>query len=183
MTGRGVDQILPHPGDPRLREAYVREATTYVELAESASGPISLPVDPAWPWGDALGILDDLAPDCRLINLETSITRGGDFAPGKEVHYRMNPANISCLTVARPDVCALANNHVLDFGHRGLADTLDTLTAAGLPAAGAGRDAAEAWQPAVVPVPGGGRVVVVACGAASSGIPPHWAATATRPGI
>src|SRR5262249_13534767 len=152
------------------REAYVREATTYVELAESASGPISLPVDPAWPWGDALGVLDDLAPDVRLINLETSITRGGDFAPGKEVHYRMNPANISCLTVARADVCSLANNHVLDFGHRGLADTLDTLAAAGLPAAGAGRDAAEAHRVAEVGLPGRGRVSVVSCGTVSSGI-------------
>ena len=183
MTGRGVDQILPHPGDPRLREAYVREATTYVELAESASGPIPRPVDPAWPWGDALGILDDLAPDCRLINLETSITRGGDFAPGKEVHYRMNPANISCLTVARPDVCALANNHVLDFGPAGLAETLDTLAGAGLRAAGAGRDAAEARRVAEVRLPGRGRVSVVSCGTVSSGIPPQWAAGVSRPGV
>src|SRR5262249_47647557 len=75
------------------------------------------------------------------------------------------------------------NNHVLDFGRAGLAETLGALAAAGVPAAGAGRDAAQARQPAAVPVPGGGRVVVVACGAASSGIPPHWAATATRPGI
>src|SRR5499426_931792 len=153
MTGRGVDQILPHP------------------------------VDPAWPWGDALGILDDLAPDCRLINLETSITRGGDFAPGKEVHYRMNPANISCLTVARPDVCALANNHVLDFGPAGLAETLDTLAGAGLRAAGAGRDAAEAGRAAVASIPDRGRVSVVSCGTVSSGIPPQWAAGASRPGV
>jgi poly-gamma-glutamate capsule biosynthesis protein CapA/YwtB (metallophosphatase superfamily) len=79
-------------------------------------------------------------------------------------------------------MCVLANNHVLDFGRPGLAGTLRTLAAAGLPAAGAGRDAAQARQPAAVPVPGGGRAVVVACGAATSGIPPRWAATATRPG-
>jgi len=136
MTGRGVDQILPHPGDPQLRESYIREATGYVALAEAASGPIPRPVGPAWPWGDALEVLGDLAPDVRLINLETSITRSGDFAPGKQVHYRMDPANIGCLTVALPDVCALANNHVLDFGQSGLAETLDTLAGAGLPAAG-----------------------------------------------
>ncbi len=136
MTGRGVDQILPHPGDPELRESYVREATGYVALAEAASGPIPRPVSPAWPWGDALAVLGDLAPDVRLINLETSVTRSGEFAPGKQVHYRMNPANIDCLTVARPDVCALANNHVLDFGRGGLAETLDTLAGAGLAAAG-----------------------------------------------
>jgi poly-gamma-glutamate capsule biosynthesis protein CapA/YwtB (metallophosphatase superfamily) len=127
----------------------MREATAYVALAEAASGPVPRPVDPAWPWGEALGVLGDLAPDVRLINLETSITRSGDFAPGKQVHYRMNPANIGCLTVARPDVCALANNHVLDFGRRGLAETLDTLAGAGLPVAGAGRDVVTARRAVV----------------------------------
>jgi poly-gamma-glutamate synthesis protein (capsule biosynthesis protein) len=150
MLGRGADQILPHPGDPRLREAFIRDARTYVELAESANGPIPRPVDVTWPWGDALQALKDAAPDVRVVNLETSITRHGEFAPGKMVHYRMNPANIPCLAVARPDVCALANNHVLDFGRRGLVETLDALAGAGLPAAGAGRDVGEARRPAVV---------------------------------
>jgi poly-gamma-glutamate synthesis protein (capsule biosynthesis protein) len=183
MTGRGVDQILPHPGDPRLREAYVREAAGYVALAEAAGGPIPRPVDPAWPWGDALAVLSEAAPDVRLINLETSITRSGDFAPGKQVHYRMNPANIGCLTVARPDVCALANNHVLDFGRSGLAETLDTLAGAGLRAAGAGRDGAAARRAAVAGAAGRARVSVVSCGTGSSGIPPQWAAGPARAGV
>jgi poly-gamma-glutamate synthesis protein (capsule biosynthesis protein) len=183
MTGRGVDQILPHPGDPRLREAYVREATGYVALAEAASGPIPRPVDPAWPWGDALAVLGEAAPDVRLINLETSITRSGDFAPGKQVHYRMNPANVGCLTVARPDVCALANNHVLDFGRSGLTETLDTLAGAGLRAAGAGRDEAAARRAAVAGLAGRGRVSVVSCGTGSSGIPSRWAAGPSRAGV
>jgi poly-gamma-glutamate synthesis protein (capsule biosynthesis protein) len=183
MTGRGVDQILPHPGDPQLRESYIREATGYVALAEAASGPIARPVGPAWPWGDALEVLGDLAPDVRLINLETSITRSGDFAPGKQVHYRMNPANIGCLTVARPDVCALANNHVLDFGPSGLAETLDTLAGAGLPAAGAGRDADGAQRAVAAGPAGRGRASVVSCGTGSSGIPPWWAAGPSRAGV
>jgi poly-gamma-glutamate capsule biosynthesis protein CapA/YwtB (metallophosphatase superfamily) len=183
MLGRGVDQVLPHPGDPELREGFAGDARAYVRLAERAHGPIPHPASFSWPWGDALAVLDEAAPHARVINLETSVTRRADFAAGKAVHYRMSPGNLPALTVARPDVCVLANNHVLDFGHAGLADTLGALAAAGLPAAGAGRDAAQAWQPAAVPVPGGGRAVVVACGAASSGIPPRWAATATRPGV
>jgi len=183
MTGRGVDQILPHPGDPELRESYVRDATGYVALAEAASGPIPRPVSPAWPWGDALAVLGDLAPDVRLINLETSVTRSGEFAPGKQVHYRMNPANIGCLTVARPDVCALANNHVLDFGRGGLAETLDTLAGAGLAAAGAGRDAVAARRAVAAGAAPGGRVSVVSCGTGSSGIPPGWAAGPSRAGV
>ncbi len=72
MTGRGIDQILPYPGDPTLRESVVTDARTYVTLAERVSGQIPRPVPYAWPWGDALSVLDELDPDIRLINLETS---------------------------------------------------------------------------------------------------------------
>jgi poly-gamma-glutamate capsule biosynthesis protein CapA/YwtB (metallophosphatase superfamily) len=183
MPGRGVDQILPHPGDPELREAYAQDARTYVDLAERAHGPIPWPVSFGWPWGDALRVLEDLAPDVRVINLETSITASGEFAPGKAVHYRMSPRHVGCVAAGRPDACALANNHVLDFGQRGLADTLQVLSGAGLRSVGAGPDSGAARRPAAVPVPGGGRVVIVSCGAASSGIPASWAASPGRPGV
>ncbi len=183
MLGRGVDQILPHPGDPRLREPDVDDARHYVRFAELLSGPIPRPASFSWPWGDALEVLDDAAPDARVINLETSITRSADFSPGKAVHYRMNPDNLPALLVARPDACALANNHVLDFGRTGLRETIDALAGAGTRAAGAGRDAAAARQPAAIPVPGRGRTVVFSCGLASSGIPADWAATASQPGV
>ena len=183
MTGRGVDQVLPHPGDPGLREPYVGDARAYVRLAERASGHIPRQAGFCWPWGDALRILDDLAPDVRVINLETSITRSSAFAPGKAVHYRMSPGNLPCVAAVRPDACALANNHVLDFGRRGLQDTLDALAGAGLRAVGAGRDAGEARRPVAVPVPGGRRVVIFSCGTSSSGIPADWAAGPGRPGI
>ncbi|KJY46832.1 hypothetical protein VR46_06905, partial [Streptomyces sp. NRRL S-444] len=114
MLGRGIDQILPHPGDPGLRETYVRDARTYVELAEEVGGAVPRPVGFAWPWGDALRVLDAAAPDARILNLETSVTQCDDRARGKAVHYRMHPGNLPCLAAARPDVCALANNHVLD---------------------------------------------------------------------
>ncbi len=39
-----------------------------------------------------------------VINLETSVTRSADFAPGKAGHYRMSPDNLPCVAVARPDV-------------------------------------------------------------------------------
>ncbi|MFF4399709.1 CapA family protein [Streptomyces sp. NPDC001480] len=183
MLGRGVDQILPHPGDPALRETYVRDARGYVELAEAVNGPIPRPVGFSWPWGEALRILDQAAPDARILNLETSVTRAGRFAPGKAVHYRMSPANLPCLAAARPDVCVLANNHVLDFGTGGLDETLGALAGAKLRTAGAGRDEDEANRPAIVPVDGGGRVLVLSCGTASSGIPHGWAATGGRGGV
>ncbi|HET6374846.1 MAG TPA: poly-gamma-glutamate biosynthesis protein, partial [Methylocella sp.] len=44
MTGRGVDQIMPHPCGPDLHEDWVRSAKEYVRLAERASGKIPVNV-------------------------------------------------------------------------------------------------------------------------------------------
>jgi poly-gamma-glutamate capsule biosynthesis protein CapA/YwtB (metallophosphatase superfamily) len=183
MTGRGVDQVLGHPGDHRLRERFVHDARDYVRLAEAANGPIPRGVEPAWPWGEALRVLTTVNPDARVINLETSITRSDNVAADKAVHYRMHPANTGCLVAARPDACVLANNHVLDFGPEGLVDTLQALATARIPAVGAGSDLDEAGQPVVVPLPTGNRVVVFAAADRSSGVPPDWGATAGRSGV
>jgi poly-gamma-glutamate synthesis protein (capsule biosynthesis protein) len=183
MTGRGVDQVLPHPGDPSLRETGVRDARVYVELAERANGPIPRPVDFAHPWGDALAELAGRRPAARIVNLETSVTRSDERWPGKAVHYRMHPDNVPCLAAAGIDCCVLANNHVLDHGHAGLIETLATLERAGLRVAGAGLDAARARAPAIIDLPGGGRVIVLGVGSTSSGIPVEWAATESRPGV
>lgn len=183
MLGRGVDQILPHPGDPELRERYLRDAGGYVRLAERANGPIPRPVDWRWPWGEVLTVLDEAAPNVRLINLETTITARGDFADGKAVCYRMHPDNLPALTALRPDVCALANNHILDFGRPGLADTLSALTGAGIRGVGAGADLSIAREPAVLDVGDGYRVTVGSVAMPSAGVPVSWAALHDRPGV
>jgi poly-gamma-glutamate capsule biosynthesis protein CapA/YwtB (metallophosphatase superfamily) len=184
MLGRGIDQILPHPGNPALYERQVGDARVYVDLAIRANGSISHPVDWSWPWGEALELVDYSGCDARIINLETSITTSDDYVPGKAVHYRMNPANAPAVAAVRPDVCVLANNHVLDFGRRGLLETLDVLSAADLPTAGAGRSRREAQSPAIIPIPQTGRrILIFAFGSPSSGIPSDWAATEDRPGV
>lgn len=183
MTGRGIDQVLPHHGNPRLFEFHVQSALEYVELAEERNGPISMPVTFSYVWGDALEELDRVVPDASIMNLETSITAHGEAWPGKGIHYRMHPKNVPCLTAVSVDCCVLANNHVLDWGRLGLLETLDTLHAVGIATAGAGRDDDEATATAVLSIPDGRRVLVLALGAASSGIPEEWAAAGGRPGV
>src|SRR5262245_7497280 len=100
MTGRGVDQILAHPCPPRIQEPCVRDARDYVALAEGANGPIARPVSPTYIWGEALEELERIAPDARIVNLETSVTTSDDFWLGKGIHYRMHPQNVACLTAA-----------------------------------------------------------------------------------
>lgn len=181
MTGRGIDQVLPHPSDPRIYERYTKSAIEYVRLAERKNGSITKPVKHAYIWGAALGELERRAPDVRIINLETSITKQDEPAP-KGINYRMNPENVPCIKAAGIDCCVLANNHMLDWGRAGCVETIESLHVAHIKTAGAGRDATQAASPAVLSTQHG-RVLVFAFGSMTSGIPDHWAATATKPGI
>ena len=174
MTGRGIDQVLPHSAPPGLYEPYVRNAMDYVALAERSSGPIPRRVGFDYVWGDALQAM--ARAELRIVNLETALTARGMPWPGKGIHYRMHPGNVPCLAAARIDCCVLANNHVLDWGHEGLADTLGALHAAGIRTAGAGRDAEEARAPAILERAQGGRVLVFGYAMESSGVAPDWAA-------
>ena len=183
MTGRGIDQVLPYPGDPVIYEGYMKSAKGYVQIAEEANGPIPRPTAFSYIWGDALEELERRKPDLRLINLETSITASTDFWKNKGINYRMHPQNIPVLTRAGIDFCALANNHVLDWGYAGLLETLQTLKKANIISSGAGRNLSAAAAPAVTAIPGKGRVIMFSFGLESSGIPLSWAATADKPGV
>lgn len=182
MTGRGIDQALPHPGDPRIKESpWGGSALDYVRLAEAKNGAIARPVSWDYIWGDALQELSRREPHARIVNLETAITSSENWEP-KGINYRMHPANAGCLSAARIDCCVLANNHALDFGASGLIETLETLSKAGIKTAGAGRDGEQARAPAILNVPQG-RVLVFGLGSPSSGAPEHWMAGESRPGI
>jgi poly-gamma-glutamate synthesis protein (capsule biosynthesis protein) len=183
MTGRGIDQALAHPGNPLLHEPVMKSAKGYVRLAEGVNGPIPRPVTCSYLWGAALEEFRRAGPDLRIINLETAVTTSEDDWPGKGIHYRMHPENASCLKEAEIDVCSLANNHVLDWGEQGLIETLETLKKANIRHAGAGRNRAEAEKPAVMEVPGKGRVLVFSYGLETSGILRSWAASKEKPGV
>ena len=183
MLGRGLDQIMPHPSQPRLHEAHADSAVTYVRLAEETSGHrLPRQVAPTYIWGDALAVLHAAKPAARIINLETAVTTSTQYWP-KGINYRMHPDNIGCLTAAQIDCCVLANNHVLDWGQAGLLETLATLRRTDICSVGAGRDAAEAAAPAMLPLPGGARVLVYGFATTTSGVPRDWAAGADKPGI
>ncbi len=183
MTGRGIDQVLPHPCEPTIHEPYMRTARGYVELAEKLNGPIPQPVSFSYIWGDALDELERVAPDLRVINLETSITKSDNHWKSKDIHYRMNPENIPCITAAGIDYCTLANNHILDWGYSGLAETLETLKKVNVKSAGAGRNVRDAESPAMMDVKGKGRVIVFSFGSETGGIPLSWAASEEKPGV
>jgi poly-gamma-glutamate capsule biosynthesis protein CapA/YwtB (metallophosphatase superfamily) len=182
MTGRGIDQVLPFPCDPRIHEPVVRSATEYVQLAEQVSGPIATPVSPEYVWGAALEELKAARADAYIVNLEVSITRSDTYVP-KGINYRMSPENAACLSAGHVDCCVLANNHILDWGVAGLLETLKALECLGIKSCGAGRNLAQARSPAVLEVAGDRRVLVFAFASVTSGTPQDWAATESAAGV
>ena len=135
-------------------------------------------VPPAFPWGDALPLL--LQSDLRFCNLECALSdRGEPWAETpKTFHFRSDTKCVAVLEAAHMDAVSLANNHTLDYGYEALGDTLDTLDAAGIAHAGAGRNLLEAAEPARLER-SGARVAFLAF----TDNEPDWAAGPDRPGV
>jgi poly-gamma-glutamate capsule biosynthesis protein CapA/YwtB (metallophosphatase superfamily) len=81
------------------------------------------------------------AADLALGNLEAVLTDGGlpRSAPDGDpqpILLRAGPENAKSLKQAGFDILGLANNHALDYGPAGLADTADVLQSEGLAVAG-----------------------------------------------
>jgi poly-gamma-glutamate synthesis protein (capsule biosynthesis protein) len=95
-------------------------------------------------------VRDDLSgADLAVVNLEMALTERGTPAP-KDFVFRAPMSYADALTHAGVDVAVLANNHAMDYGAEGLADTLTALDERGIAHVGAGMNAAEAYAPLVV---------------------------------
>jgi poly-gamma-glutamate capsule biosynthesis protein CapA/YwtB (metallophosphatase superfamily) len=131
---------------------------------------------PSYPWGDTLPIF--LNADFRICNLECVISNRGTPQIGKEFHFRSDSKNTAVLQIAKINAVSLANNHVLDYGHEALFDTLDLLNSIGIYHAGAGRNDQEAIRPAVANVKGS-KVGLIAF----TDNEPGWEAKQNMPGV
>jgi poly-gamma-glutamate synthesis protein (capsule biosynthesis protein) len=120
------------------------------------------------------------AADLAVVNLETAITTRGTPEP-KEFHFRAPAKAYQALIAAGIDAASLGNNHALDYGRVGLADSLDAAKAANFPVIGAGRTEAEAYAPWVTTVKGV-RIAILAMSQIHT-LAESWAPTATRSGV
>lgn len=87
------------------------------------------------------------AADIMMINNEFCYSKRGSPLPGKDFTFRADPSMVQNLHNLSVDLVSLANNHVYDYGPDALLDTLDTLSAAAIPYAGAGKNIDEAKEP------------------------------------
>ncbi|MGN6169243.1 MAG: CapA family protein [Solirubrobacteraceae bacterium] len=133
--------------------------------------------DPASAFGPITSILR--SADFTAVNLETAVTNRGQPQP-KDPHFHTTPAAFTALRDAGVDMVTMANNHVLDYGQIGLADTLHAAKAARFPYVGAGVNAAAAWAPYVTTV-NGTKIAVVGVSQVAQ-LASSWVATAHRPG-
>jgi hypothetical protein len=96
------------------------------------------------------GVLDEWrSADLRLGNLESPLTEAPRASPGK-LTLRGAERAPAFLREAGFDALTLANNHVMDYGPGGLADTCARLADAGLPHHGAGSDESAARAPLIL---------------------------------
>lgn len=117
--------------------------------------------------------------DIAFGNLEGPLTDRGEPAPDKKYLFRSPPAKVAdALKSAGFDVVSLANNHSLDYGSVGLADTITALDKVGVLHVGAGENLAVARQAAILQRNG----LKVAFLAYSLTFPEEFWATAKRAG-
>ena len=134
--------------------------------------------DPATTFGPITSVLK--SADFTAVNLETPVTSRGQPQP-KTYHFATAPDAFTALRDAGVDLVTVANNHILDYGHTGLADTLASANAAHFPYVGAGVNAAAAWAPYVTTI-NGTKIAIVGVSQVAE-LASSWVAKAHRPGV
>src|SRR5262249_29458172 len=112
-----------------------------------------------------------------MANLEGPLaSRATRQATERTFSYRVSPLTVPSLAGAGVRLLTLANNHLMDCGRAGVAETLETRKEATIRTVGAGLDRAAAHAPAIFSTAGGTLGVLGY----------YWnrrcAATPTRPG-
>jgi poly-gamma-glutamate capsule biosynthesis protein CapA/YwtB (metallophosphatase superfamily) len=170
--------VAPPPSAPTVAPPPAEITLAFAGDVHFAGRTARLLDDPDTAFGEIATTLADA--DVTMINLETAVTTRGTPEP-KQFLFRAPPSTYAAVKAAGVDVVSLANNHALDYGQQGLADTVEAARAAGVPAVGAGADAAAAhaaWTTTVR----GTRIAFLGFSQVHE-LWRRWRATDTRPGI
>lgn len=96
-------------------------------------------------FGDTLEIFK--TADRVIVNLECALTGSNGAIKKIGPNLKANTAAIAAYKKAHVTDCALANNHVFDFGVQGLKDTIETLEKAGIGYMGIGENDEDSRRP------------------------------------
>lgn len=116
---------------------------------------------------EGMGVLANVSEiihscDYSLVNLESPIKVDNSHKIKKSgPHLSCNYNSIKALKTAGFSACGLANNHMRDYGDKGVIETIETLKSVGLDYVGAGKNLEEARRPLVKDI-GGKKVAFIA---------------------
>jgi poly-gamma-glutamate synthesis protein (capsule biosynthesis protein) len=162
--------LSPRHASPDITLAFAGD----VNFADRTARLLRHPAAAFGPISSVLG-----SADLSAVNLETAVTRRGMPQP-KTFHFRTTPRAFTAIRAAGIDVVTMANNHVLDYGQTGLADTLAAAKAAHFPYVGIGENARAAWAPYITTIKGT-RIAIIGVSQVAE-LASSWVATRTRPG-
>lgn len=140
-----------------------------------------LAADPDTALAGLKPLLDDA--DLAMVNLETAITTRGTATPGKTYTFRAPPTAFQALKASGIDVATMANNHGLDYGPVGLADSLAAIQQTAFPVVGIGADVADALTPYRATVKGQRISIIGATQVLDANLVTAWTATADHGGL
>lgn len=101
--------------------------------------------------------------DISSLNLECPLTTSDTPIEKNGPNLRALPETINGIKALNPTVVGLSNNHILDYGEKGLSDTLSLLSENGIPFVGVGNNLSEAVQSIHVVEKKGWRIGFYAC--------------------
>lgn len=150
------------------------------DVAFERAARSNLDTDPTSVVGPAARVLS--AADLAIVNLETAITDGGTPAD-KTYLFRAPPVALDALAAAGVDVASMANNHGLDYGPEGLADSLVAERSHDVPIIGIGEDERSAYAPFVAEIAGTTIGIVAATQVIDDNLVDSWTATPGHGGV
>lgn len=136
---------------------------------------------------DPTGMFAPIAPvlssvDIAVVNLESAITEQNTIIP-KEFNFRTPATALVALQAAGVDVVNAANNHSIDFGPEGLADTLAARAASPIPVIGIGANVTDAYNPFLTEIRGQRIAIFGATDVMGEEYVEPWTATETKAGV
>jgi poly-gamma-glutamate synthesis protein (capsule biosynthesis protein) len=152
-TAPSASVTPPVPPPPALQDDEIRISAVGDIMLDGTARPVLQENGYDYPFVQMRPVFKDA--HVVIGNLEGPLTTRGTAEQDKTYTFRSPPDKVSAaLKNAGFGVVTLANNHTLDFGAEGLAQTLEALDAAGIQHVGAGADLAAARRAAIVTVNG-----------------------------
>src|SRR5690606_26034950 len=108
--------------------------------------------------GDLYSSMQDV--DLCILNLESPLTHSNDTISKSGPNIQGNPNAVSLLNHAGVNLVTLANNHIMDFGVKGLADTLEVCKTHNIDTVGVGLTKTQRSQPFVQEINGKKLVIL-----------------------